>query len=295
MKKLVELFCDVDDFCQVFLPRWQQQLLEDGKRKRRRKGRMTPSEVMTIVIGFHMSNQRDFKNYYIGIVARFYRSDFPQLLSYTRFLEVMPTVLVPLCAYFTHLKGQPTGIEFIDSTTLKVCHNLRIPRHKVFEGIAKRGRGTMGWFYGVKLHLVVNHLGDIVACKLTPGNVDDRAPVPELAKELPDRLYGDKGYISKALSDNLLDAGVNLITTVQSNMKAKVISAFDKAMLAKRFIIETINDQLKNISQIEHSRHRSMHGFMLNLMGGLIAYCHKPQKPSLNITDSEYQMMTSIA
>lgn len=295
MKKLVELFCDVDDFCQVFLPRWQQQLLEDGKRKRRRKGRMTPSEVMTIVIGFHMSNQRDFKNYYIGIVARFYRSDFPQLLSYTRFLEVMPTVLVPLCAYFTHLKGQPTGIEFIDSTTLKVCHNLRIPRHKVFDGIAKRGRGTMGWFYGFKLHLVVNHLGDIVACKLTPGNVDDRAPVPELAKELPDRLYGDKGYISKALSDNLLDAGVNLITTVRSNMKAKVISAFDKAMLAKRFIIETINDQLKNISQIEHSRHRSMHGFMLNLMGGLIAYCHKPRKPSLNITDSEYQMMTSIA
>lgn len=295
MKKLVELFCDVDDFCQVFLPRWQQQLLEDGKRKRRRKGRMTPSEVMTIVIGFHMSNQRDFKNYYIGIVARFYRSDFPQLLSYTRFIEVMPTVLVPLCAYFTHLKGQPTGIEFIDSTTLKVCHNLRIPRHKVFDGIAKRGRGTMGWFYGFKLHLVVNHLGDIVACKLTPGNVDDRAPVPELAKELPDRLYGDKGYISKALSDNLLDAGVNLITTVRSNMKAKVISAFDKAMLAKRFIIETINDQLKNISQIEHSRHRSMHGFMLNLMGGLIAYCHKPRKPSLNITDSEYQMMTSIA
>lgn len=295
MKKLVELFCDVDDFCQVFLPRWQQQLLEDGKRKRRRKGRMTPSEVMTIVIGFHMSNQRDFKNYYIGIVARFYRSDFPQLLSYTRFIEVMPTVLVPLCAYFTHLKGQPTGIEFIDSITLKVCHNLRIPRHKVFDGIAKRGRGTMGWFYGFKLHLVVNHLGDIVACKLTPGNVDDRAPVPELAKELPDRLYGDKGYISEALSDNLLDAGVNLITTVRSNMKAKVISAFDKAMLAKRFIIETINDQLKNISQIEHSRHRSMHGFMLNLMGGLIAYCHKPQKPSLNITDSEYQMMTSIA
>lgn len=295
MNKLVELFCDVDDFCQAFIPQWQQQLIEDGTRRRQRKGRMSPSEVMTIIIGFHMSNQRDFKNYYKGIVARFYRSDFPKLLSYTRFLEVMPSVLVPLCAYFTRLKGQPTGIEFIDSTTLKVCHNLRIPRHKVFEGIAKRGRGTMGWFYGFKLHLVVNHLGDIIAVKLTPGNADDRQPVPELAKDLPDRLYGDKGYISNALSDELLDKGVNLITNIRSNMKAKAISAFDKAMLAKRFIIETINDQLKNISQIEHSRHRSMHGFMLNLMGGLIAYCHKPQKPSLNITDAEFEMMTTMA
>lgn len=288
MKKLVELFCDVDDFCQTFIPQWQQQLLEDGTRQSKRGSRMTASEMMTIVIGFHMSNQRDFKNYYTGLVTRFYRAEFPKLLSYTHFLEVMPFVLVPLCAYFTHFKGQPTWIEFIDSTTLKVCHNLRIPRHKVFEGIAKRGRGTMGWFYGFKLHLVVNHLGDIIAVKLTPGNIDDRVPVPGLAKDLPDRLYADKGYISKALSDNLLDKGVNLITNIRSNMKAKAVSAFDKAMLAKRFIIETINDQLKNISQIEHSRHRSMHGFMLNLMGGLIAYCHKPQKPSLNITDSEF-------
>ena len=197
------------------------------------------------------------------------------------------------CAYFTHIKGKPTGIDFIDSTTLKVCHNIRIPRHNVFEGVAQRGRGTMGWFYGFKLHLIVNPLGDIVSLKLTPGNVDDRKPVPELAKDLTDKLYGDKGYISKALYDELFETGVELITTVKKNMKARLISAFDKAMLAKRFIIETINDQLKNISQIEHSRHRSLHGFMLNLMGGLIAYCHKPQKPSLNITDAEYNMMVA--
>ena len=151
----------------------------------------------------------------------------------------------------------------------------------------------MGWFYGFKLHLIVNPLGDIVSLKLTPGNVDDRKPVPELAKDLTDKLYGDKGYISKALYDELFETGVELITTVKKNMKARLISAFDKAMLAKRFIIETINDQLKNISQIEHSRHRSLHGFMLNLMGGLIAYCHKPQKPSLNITDAEYNMMVA--
>lgn len=165
----------------------------------------------------------------------------------------------------------------------------------MFDGVAKRGRGSIGWFFGFKLYSIGNHSGDIVSVKLTPANVDDRSPVPEMASELVDRYYGDKGDISTALLDTLLEDGVTLIPNVRKNMKAKVISAFDKAMLARRFIIETINDQLKNISQIEHARHRSMHGFMLNLMGGLIAYRRKPEKPSLNITDTEYQMITAMA
>jgi len=192
-------------------------------------------------------------------------------------------VLVPLCGYFARLKGKPTGISFVDSTSLKVCHNLRIPRHKVFEGIAARGKGSMGWFYGFKLHLIINHRGDILAVKLTPGNVDDRKPVPEMAENMFGALYVDKGYISKVLADTLFDNNVELITNVRKNMKARLLSLWDRAILAKRFIIETINDQLKNISQIEHSRHRSLHGFMLNLMGGLIAYCLKENKLSINL------------
>jgi len=211
--KLVEIFCDVDDFCQHFMPLWEQQLLNDGQRKRRRAGRMQASEIMTLIILFHRSHHRDFKNYYKGFVAQFYADVFPEMLSYTRFLEVMPSVLVPLCSYFSYLKGKPTGIAFVDSTSLKVCHNLRIPRHRVFEGIAKRGRGTMGWFYGFKLHLIVNHQGDILAAKITPGNVDDRKPVPELCETLKGKLYGDKSYISQALSNDLFDKGVELVTT----------------------------------------------------------------------------------
>jgi hypothetical protein len=151
----------------------------------------------------------------------------------------------------------------------------------------------MGWFYGFKLHLIVSYRGEIVAAKLTTGNVHDTKPVSELADGLTDKLYGDKGYISKALESDLFDKGVTLITTVRKNMKAKAISLWDRAMLSKRFIIETINDQLKNISQIEHSRHRSMHGFMLNLMGGLVAYCLKSSKPSLNMSDVELNGMVS--
>lgn len=223
---------------------------------------------MVILIAFHRSHYGDFKRFFLGHVSTHWRSAFPSLLSYTRFLEVMPSVVVPFCAYFTPLKAEPTGIAFVDSTSLVVCHNLRIPRHRVFSGVATRGKNSMGWFYGFKLHLIVNHCGEILAAKLTVANVDDRKPVPELVAGLSGKLYGDKGYISKALGDSLLQQGVELITNVRAKMKAKDLSLWDRLMLKKRFVIETINDQLKNISQIEHSRHRSLHGFMSNLLCG---------------------------
>ena len=135
---------------------------------------MSTREIMTIVICFHQSNHRDFKNFYTGFVARYWRNYFPNLLSYTRFLELMPTVLVPLCSYFSSLKGKPTEVAFVDSRSIKACHNIRIPRHCVFYGVAKRGKGTMGWFFGFKLHIIINHLGEIVADKVTTGNIDDR-------------------------------------------------------------------------------------------------------------------------
>lgn len=152
----------------------------------------------------------------------------------------------------------------------------------------------MGWFYGFKLHLVINHKGEILATKLTAGNVDDRKPVPELVRDLWGKLYGDKGYVSQALGDKLFDQGVEFITNVRSNMKPKALALWDKIILRKRFIIETVNDQLKSISQIEHSRHRSVHGFMLNLMGSLIAYCHKKDKPTIRIEESDMKTLCMV-
>lgn len=293
MNKLVETFCDVDDFCQLFIPHWQRLLLDNGEMKRNRACRLSPAEVMTIIIHFHQSHYRDFKNYYLHYVCRQLKPYFPELLSYTRFLALMPSVVVPMCSYLTSKLGKPTGIQFVDSTKIEVCHIMRAKRNKVFEGIAEHGKGTMGWSFGFKLHLIINHLGEIVALKLTKGNVDDRQPVTEMAESLFGKLYGDKGYISQALTGELLEKGVELITTVRKNMKKKFISLWDRAILKKRFIIETVNDQLKNISYIEHSRHRSPHGFMLNLLGGLIAYCLKEEKPSLNLTAQELELLDS--
>lgn len=293
MDKLIETFCDVDDFCQLFIEQWQQQLIEIGELKRRRACKLSPAEIMTILIHFHQSHYRDFKSYYLLYVCRNLTKYFPNLLSYTRFLGMTASVVVPMCSYLTSKLGKPTGIQFVDSTKIEVCHIIRAKRNKVFEGVACHGKGTMGWSFGFKLHLIINHLGELVALKLTKGNEDDRKPVPEMADAIWGKLYGDKGYISKALTGELLDKGVELITTVRKNMKKKFISLWDRALLKKRFIIETVNDQLKNISYIEHSRHRSMHGFILNLLGGLIAYCLKDRKPSLDLTAQEFELLES--
>ena len=206
-----ELFCGVDDFCQWFEPRWQQRQIESGWRKRRRSCRLALSEIMTILIAFQGSSYRTFKHFYLMLLWR-HRADFPHLVSYQRFVELMPSALVPLCAYLKTRYGTSTGIAFVDSTALAVCKNKRIDRHRVFRGLAKLGKTTMGWFYGFKLHLAINEQGELLAVRLTAGNVDDRVPVPMLAKRLGGKLYGDKGYISAALFARLWDQGVQLIT-----------------------------------------------------------------------------------
>lgn len=182
-------------------------------------------------------------------------------------------------------KGKTTGISFIDSTPIRVSHNRRISSHKVFDGIAGRGKSSTGWFYGFKLHLIVNEKGEILKFFITSGNKNDRNPLKFISfiKGIFGKLIGDKGYISKELSSFLSESGIELITKVRKNMKARVVNVFDKLLLRKRAVIESINDQLKNISQIEHSRHRSLDNFFVNLFSGLIAYCFKEKKPSVNI------------
>jgi len=281
---LLELFCAVDDFCQTFEPQWQQILLGQGVRQRRREPKLCLSERMTILIHFHQSGYRHFKDYYLRHVCQHLRQEFPGLLSYPRFVELMPQTLMPLMVYLQRCFGRCTGISFVDATSLAVCRNQRIPSHRVFEGIAARGKTSMGWFYGFKLHLVANDRGELLACQLTPGNVDDHKPVPTLAQRLFGKLVGDKGYISQRLVAQLFEqCNVHLVTFARSNMQGRLLHRHDILLLRKRAIMETINDQLKNISQIEHSRHRSPLNFVVNLFAGLIAYCLQPKKPSLHL------------
>ena len=292
--QFIELFCTIDDFCIRFQPEYRRMQLEDGLRRRMRKSKLSLSEVMTIIVWFHSSGYRTFKDYYTKEVAPNLSWAFPDLVSYNRFVELQSSALFPLCCYLLTRKGYCTGISFVDSTHIAVCDNHRIHSHKVFSNVAQRGKTTMGWFYGFKLHLIVNDRGELLAFCFTAGNVDDRNPLPDMVKGLFGKLYGDKGYISQKLFELLFDQGIHLVTRIKRNMKNKLMSLFDKIMIRKRAIIETIHDQLKNISQIEHTRHRSPVNFLVNVIAGLIAYTHKEKKPSLNIPREQMPGLTAI-
>jgi Transposase DDE domain len=284
MSSLEALFCDIDDFCQVFEPQWQRLLLSDGGKRRNRARSLSLSEIMTILVSFHQQSYRNFKHFYEKHVRCFWQAEFPGLPSYQRFIDWLPSTLMPLCVYLKHCFGDCSGISFVDATCLKVCHNRRIRQHRVFEGLAARGKTSVDWFYGFKLHLVVSESGELLNCTVTPGNVDDRKPIPDLLSGLCGKVFADRGYVSKDLALKLFQTwGIEFFAKPRRNMQNRLMRLTDKLLARKRSIIETIIDQLKNISQIEHSRHRSPVNFMVNLICGLIAYCHQPKKPALHL------------
>ena len=241
---------------------------------------------MLIMILFHDSGYRCLKHFYQEKVGRHLRHLFPNVISYNRFVELEKEVAIPLALFIKKvLLGKCTGISFVDSTPLRVCRNQRIHIHKVFKGIAQRGKCSMGWFFGFKLHLICNEKGELLNFMITPGDVDDRKPLE--CKAFIEFLYGklvaDKGYISKNLFQRLFVDGIQLITKLKSNMKGALMSVSDKLLLRKRAIIETVNDELKNIAQVEHSRHRCFENFIVNLLGAIAAYCMFPKKPCISV------------
>ena len=288
------IFCEIDDFCRQFEPQFNRQLLADGQRKRIKPSRMSRAEVMTILVLFHRSGFRDLKRFYTKVVCQYWGKDFRSLLSYNRFVELQRDSLLLLGALMQTRLGSCSGVSFVDSSKIVVCNNLRIRQNKVFREIAKRGKTSTGWFYGFKIHLVVSDTGEILAWQMTLGNVDDRKPVPAMSKHLWGKLFGDKGYISQKLFESLFADSVQLITKLKTNMKNKLMPMFDKIMTRKRAIIESVNDQLKNISQIEHTRHRSTANFFVNLIAGLIAYTFREKKPSLNIRVKEQLQLQAL-
>ena len=290
---LTELFCELDDFCQDWLVTFSSTLFPAQGKNLPNYCRMSLSEVMTIAIHFHQSKYRTFKDYYLKYVCEYLTDYFPNLVSYSRMVELMPNVLTVCLYYLKSRRGKVTGISFVDSTAIPVCHPKRISRNKVFKETAKLSKSSMGWFYGFKLHLIINDSGEILSCQITPGNVDDRTNLSSMSQGITGQIFGDKGYIKKELFEQLLSRGLQLITPLKSNMINKLVPINDKILLRKRSVVETVNDQLKNISYLVHSRHRSLHNFMLNLITALIAYTHQPKKPSLKL-DGPVQDFFSI-
>lgn len=286
--KITEIFCICDDFCKEFDKEIEKNSIKatDGRKHRRRKGLMSDAEIMTILICFHFNTFRNFKHYYLFYVQKHMRHLIPEQLSYNRFVEVESKVSVQMMLFLQlFCFGECTGISFIDSTCVPVCHNKRIRNNKVFKDYAEIGKSTMGWYYGFKLHLICNEKGELLNFMLTRANVDDRNEnvFNRLADNVFGKLYADKGYISQTLFDRLFSQGLNIVTGFKSNMKNKLMSLYDKLMLRKRSVIETINDELKNVAQLVHSRHRSVINFSMNVLGALAAYSFFEKKPAINI------------
>ena len=196
----------------------------------------------------------------------------------------MPRLFAPLMVLLHSLSGEETGVYFAASTKLAVCYNRRIGRHKVFDGLAARGKTSMGWFFGLKLHFVINHKGQIMALKITPGHTADSTVLDEITRHLAGKLYADKGYISRELFTKLWQRGLHLITSIRRNMRNHLMPLADKIMLRKRFLIETVLDTLKCEMGLEHSRHRSVINAMVHLLSCLVAYGYRPGKPSISLT-----------
>jgi len=285
--KLIEIFIVCDDFCDELSLYLQKFSLPDPHHKQTDR-KMCASEMMAIIIFYHLSGFKSFKWYYMFVVQRYLTDYFPTAFSYSRFVQLQKELHLLLSIFLIGLRlAPPTEANYIDATKIVVTHNKRIKKHKVFKGTAKRGKSSTGWFFGFKIHLVINHLGQIVFVKLTSGNVADNNK--ELLSNLADKvngfLYGDKGYLS-SITEELKEKGLHLITKVRANMKNKkaekhTVLPEQKYYLKHRGLIETVFDILKNICDIEHSRHRSITGLVINVIAALIAYTFMEKQPTI--------------
>lgn len=285
--KITEIFVLADEFCKEFQLTMSNHTIGNPPKK---KPKMSTSEVICIMVLFHGMNQKTMKNFYINFVQKHLQDFFPHTVSYNRFVELMQQSALPMTIFLKLCcLGECTGISYIDSTSIRVCKNKRIKRNKVFKDIATVGKSTMGFFFGFKLHLIVNERGDLLNFQITQANTDDREPLknPKFTEKISGKMFGDKGYISVQLTQLLFDNDIHLFTTIKKNMTNSLMTLADKILLRKRSVIETINDELKNICQVEHSRHRSFENFITNLISGLIAYRFFPKKPAIKVEYSD--------
>lgn len=282
--QLVTIFCEMDDFCNELENNMIKTLLtgpEQGSGKRGPDCGLTNSEIVTILIMFQKIRFRDFKTFYCYFVQKLWREHFPKLPTYERFVELIKRALLPLTLFIHIRSGKRNNIYYIDASCLPVCHIKRSKRHKTFEEVAEYGKTSVGWFFGLKLHLVVNDKGDIMAFKITSGNQHDNQCAEALLSNLQGLAFGDKGYLGKPLFENLLKNGLKLITRKRKNMKhVDKLNDYERQLLNQRNIIETIFDHLKHHYQIWHTRHRSIWNAMTHLVAALAAYVIEPLKIS---------------
>lgn len=281
--QLIKTFTLIDDFCKRFLPKWKKNLI--GNNFIERKDSLKISEIITILILFNSSNILYFKSFYFAnydILLKY----FPKLPSYQRFVLLQKKAFIPLMAFSRFLMrfARRNDIYFIDSTSIPVCRNQRIKKHRTFKYFAQRGKTSMGWFFGFKLHIIINERGELVNLQVSKGNIHDTKPVKELAKGLKGYLIGDKGYLSKTLKEELIkEQDLQLITRIRKDMKPQIMTLKSSFYLQKRGIVETIIGHLKDFKHLVSSKYRSTINFFMNIFSSITAYQLEENKPNLGL------------
>lgn len=294
--ELVKLYCQIDDFCKRFIPNWEKRLIEDNNSKKRRrkirksyKNCLAYGEIMAILILYNSSSYKCFKYFYLDFALKNLKDFFPNMPCYDRFTSIQKKAFIPLLSFLLYIckKSKRTGIYYIDSTYLEVCKNQRIYKHKTFKGVAQRGKTSVGWFFGFKLHIVINQIGEILNLNVTKGNISDSKAVKSITKNLFGKLFGDKGYLGKELFEYLLKNNLELFTKVRKNMKQRIISRINQFLLSKRGVVETVIGQFKTRYNMVSTRYRTISNYFMNIISAVTAYQLNPRKPSININQIE--------
>ncbi len=286
--QLIGIFYLVDEFClqaQSYVSsHWVGSKSQSSSHSPTRIPELSASEMMTILIYYNYSGYKNFQYYYQRLVSTDLLPYFPKLCSYNRFLELIERVSLPMyvLAKLLCAKSQKTGTYFIDSKKIVVSDNRRIHSHKVFKDLAKRGKGSMGWFFGFKLHLVINQLGEVMSFEITAANKADNNHnlLKKLLNNLEGSCFGDKGYLTK-LWQQLYENGLKLITKVKKNMKNQLITLKEKYTLRKRAVIESVNDILTSVFDLEHARHRKPINAFTHMSATIVAYHLYTEKPRI--------------
>ncbi len=282
--KLIKLFIAIDDFCNA-LQAWKQTQPRFNS-KVTNTPTVSDSELLTILVFYQCSGYKCFQYYYQNLVINDMRTYFPQLFSYERFVALLARLLPGLYVFLKMqtVLSRRSNQYFIDSKKIVVCDNRRIHSHKVFQDSAKRGKTSTGWFYGFKLHLLINNYGQIINFLFTQGNVADNNKdlLQYLLAGLQGQCFADKGYLTTLFEEFYLQ-GLQLVTKVRAKMKNKLIKLSDYMKLRKRALIESINDILTSVFDLEHTRHRSPVNALAHMLSALIAYCFYEDKPAVFI------------
>ncbi|MEQ1144813.1 IS982 family transposase [Acinetobacter soli] len=279
-----ELFCVINDFFLKFESIYWNFLKQNFRCSRVRPAQLSISEITFIAIWFKCSRFNTFKAFFTWL-----KEGKNHLFKYLPYYQSMIHLIKrhELALHALHvalMKGQDTQYLWIDSTTLLVCKNQRIQRHKSLVQIASRGRSSMGWFYGCKLHIAMDQFGEIACSALSNGHVADIKMVEQLVAGLNGKLYGDRGYISQELKIRLKDRGIDLITYHRRNMQAIQLCASDEYHLKQCNKIETLFSLLKGQYNLVTSKARSLHGFLSGIYASLYVYqLTHGNKPTIQI------------